>query len=322
MGKEHDDDEVHDVLSIFLWVVVVIIAGVGMIRTRGAGNIGRGAVVAAATPFFFVLSWPIAVIALLERKWVLAVAATLLAGCQVAWAYQLRHRSLMGSDPIVSVFTINASFRNPDLGLIAEEIEASGADVVIVLELTPGHVATLSASGVLDAHRWNLVLPQERGAWGIGLWSKVPVRDLGPWDLQGIPQVRGRIQLADGRSLSIVAVHVPAPWPGSARRWVAGLAELGTAVGLETRPVVVAGDLNATWDHRPFRDLMATGLRDAAIEAGRGRARTWPSARRAVPFLRLDHILISGDVGVTAYRIGPGQGSDHRSVVAELGVTK
>jgi endonuclease/exonuclease/phosphatase (EEP) superfamily protein YafD len=310
------------VVSIFLWAVVIIIAAVGVIRVRGAGHIGRGAVVAAATPFFFVFSWPVAVIALLERAWILAIAAMLLVGCQVAWVYQRRRRSPTGTDPIVTVFTVNASFRNPDIGLIAEEIAASSADVVIVLELTTDHVATLSASGALDAHRWNLVLPQGRGAWGIGLWSKVPVRDLGQWDLQGVPQLRGQLQLAGNRSLSIVAVHVPAPWPGSARRWVAGLAELGHVVGLETRPVVVAGDLNATWDHRPFRDLMATGLRDAAVEAGRGWARTWPSARRAVPFLRLDHILIAGDVAVAAYRTGPAQGSDHRSVMAELGITK
>ena len=308
-------------LSIFLWVLVVIIAAVGVIRVRGAGHIGRGAVIAAATPFFFVFAWPVAAIALLDHEWILAIAATLLAGCQVAWVYQRRQRSPTGADPIVTVFTVNASFRNPDIGLIAEEIAASSADVVIVLELTPGHVATLSASGALDAHRWNLVLPHERGAWGIGLWSRVPVRDLRHWELQGVPQLRGRLQLAGNRSLSIVAVHVPAPWPGSAQRWVAGLAELGLVVGLETRPVVVAGDLNATWDHRPFRDLMATGLRDAAIEAGRGWARTWPSARRAVPFLRLDHILISGDVAVAAYRTGPGRGSDHRSVSAELRVT-
>jgi endonuclease/exonuclease/phosphatase (EEP) superfamily protein YafD len=310
------------VLSIFLWVVVVIIAAVGVIRVRGAGDIGRGAVVAAATPFFFVLSWPVAAIALLEHAWTVAAAATALAGCQVAWVYQRRRRSPTGTDPIVTVLTVNASFRNHDIGPIAEEIAASGADVVIVLELTSGHVATLTASGALDAHRWSLVLPQRRGAWGIGLWSKVPVRDLGHWDLQGVPQLRGRLQLAGNRTLSIVAVHVPAPWPGSAQRWVAGLAELGHVVGLESRPVVVAGDLNATWDHRPFRDLMATGLRDAAIEAGHGWARTWPSARRAVPFLRLDHVLIAGDVAVAAYRTGPGRGSDHRSVIAELGLTR
>jgi endonuclease/exonuclease/phosphatase (EEP) superfamily protein YafD len=321
VDKGHHDGETHHVLSIFLWVVVIIIAAVGVIRTWGAGNIGRGAVVAAAAPFFFVLSWPAAVIALLERQWIQGAAATFLAGCQVAWAYQRRQRSPTDADPIVTVFTVNASFRNPDIGLIAEEIAASSPDVVIVLELTPGHVATLSASGALDTHHWNLVLPQERGAWGIGLWSRVPARDLRQWELQGIPQVRGLFQLPGDQSLSIVAVHVPAPWPGSAQRWVAGLAELGHAVALETRPVVVAGDLNATWDHRRFRDLMETGLRDAAIEAGRGWARTWPSARRAVPFLRLDHILLCGDVAVAAYRIGPGHGSDHRSVMAELGVT-
>ena len=136
------------------------------------------------------------------------------------------------------------------------------------------------------------------------------------------PSSAGGSSSKGNRSMNIVATHVPAPWPGPARRWVAGLAELGRAVRLETRPVVVAGDLNATWDHRPFRDLMRTGLRDAAIEGGHGGARTWPNDRRLVPpLLRLDHILVSGEVTVAGYRIGPGRGSDHRSVTAELAVS-
>jgi endonuclease/exonuclease/phosphatase (EEP) superfamily protein YafD len=314
------------VLNIVLWVVVVALIGVGVVRTWGAGTVGFGAVASAAMPATFVLTWPVGVFALVEHEWFLLAAATSLAGCQVAWLYPRRRgrrsRFPIGTDPVVTVFIVNAYFRNPDAQPIAGEIAANDADVVIILELSPAHVATLLASGVLAAYRWNLVLPDTKGAWGIGLWSKVPVVDLEPWDLQGVPQLRGQLQLAGNRSLGIVATHVPAPWPGPARRWVAGLAELGHAVGLETRPLVVAGDLNATWDHRPFRDLMSTGLRDAAVEAGRGGARTWPNDWRLVPpFLRLDHILVSRDVAVAGYRTGPGQGSDHRSVIAELAVS-
>jgi endonuclease/exonuclease/phosphatase (EEP) superfamily protein YafD len=313
------------VLIFVAWAVVIILICVAMGRIWGTGPVGIGAVASSAVPVALLLAWPILVFALAEQQWFLAAAAASLVGCHVAWLRPRGRRPTMSqwladAHPMVTVFTANAFFANPDISTVCSEIVASGADVVIILELTPGHVATLHASGVLDAHQWKMVLPDAEGVSGIGLWSRLPVLDLERWNLHGVPQLRGRLELDEDRTLGIVAVHVPPPWPGSARRWTAGLAELGGVISLEARPVLVAGDLNATWDHRPFRDLMGTGLRDAAIEAGCGSARTWPNRRHLPALIRIDHILISGDVTVVWYRIGQGQGSDHRPVVAAMSV--
>ena len=43
--------------------------------------------------------------------------------------------------------------------------------------------------------------------------------------------------------------------------------------------VIVAGDLNATYDMLPFRRLLGEGYRDAAEQAGAGLTRTYPSRR-------------------------------------------
>jgi endonuclease/exonuclease/phosphatase (EEP) superfamily protein YafD len=81
----------------------------------------------------------------------------------------------------------------------------------------------------------------------------------------------------------------------------------------------MAGDYNATYGHAPFRRLLAVGLRDAHIEAGRGLATTWPVNNLLLPPLfRLDHVLVSREFEVLAAREGRGPGTDHRPVVADL----
>ena len=83
----------------------------------------------------------------------------------------------------------------------------------------------------------------------------------------------------------------------------------------------MAGDLNADRDHAAFRDLLATGLRDAHDERGRGLARTWPER---FPLLHLDHVLVRDGAGagiaVLDVREVEVPGSDHLAVVADLAV--
>ena len=84
----------------------------------------------------------------------------------------------------------------------------------------------------------------------------------------------------------------------------------------------MAGDLNAADRHLPlFDDLLASGLRDAAEERGRGLSRTWP---QQWPMLALDHILVrDGDrasLVVLSQREASLPGSDHLAVVADIAV--
>ena len=83
-------------------------------------------------------------------------------------------------------------------------------------------------------------------------------------------------------------------------------------------PLIMAGDFNATRYHRPFRELLATRVRDAHVSRGRGFARTWPQFRRVPAFALLDHVLVSEDIAVTSVTEAHAPGSDHRAVVAAL----
>jgi len=88
----------------------------------------------------------------------------------------------------------------------------------------------------------------------------------------------------------------------------------------EPRPLVAVGDLNATWYDWHFQALLGLGLRDAAVVAGQGWRMTWPRDQQpVVPYLRIDHVLLSKGVSLESYAVGRGgKGSDHHPLLVRL----
>lgn len=86
-----------------------------------------------------------------------------------------------------------------------------------------------------------------------------------------------------------------------------------------TRPVILAGDLNAPESSLVVRTLLNAGLRDAFSVAGFGYGHTWGhSLRFRLSFLRIDHILVSDEFRVLRSFNGEPAGSAHRPVIADL----
>jgi endonuclease/exonuclease/phosphatase (EEP) superfamily protein YafD len=86
-------------------------------------------------------------------------------------------------------------------------------------------------------------------------------------------------------------------------------------------PVVLGGDLNAPASSAVVRQLLRTGLRDSHALAGRGLGHTLGHAllgQWGLSFLRIDHVLVSADVGVVASRVGGAEASEHRPVMVDL----
>ena len=101
------------------------------------------------------------------------------------------------------------------------------------------------------------------------------------------------------------------------RLWQARL--LAGALKDMPRPLVVAGDLNAPERSQVVRTLLRLGLRDAYSSAMRGYGYTYGQALRlGFAFLRIDHILVSPEIGVADCRVGGGAASEHRPVIADL----
>jgi vancomycin resistance protein VanJ len=171
---------------------------------------------------------------------------------------------------------------------------------------------------------------------------------------RGNPVAARFVVRADGHEIALYSVHLPTPrrslrgafsprvalemlWLAKAptddhpsyRDWlqarVALARELSTAFQAEKLPFLVAGDLN-TPDHGSVYRAIATNLRDAHREAGRGWGFTFPAdgakdGRLAVlfgPWLRLDYIFAGRGFVPLECKVASDDASQHRAVLAHL----
>ena len=126
--------------------------------------------------------------------------------------------------------------------------------------------------------------------------------------------------------VTVVAVHPTPPYLG--RQWSGDHDRIRTRVADELRtgsPVIVAGDFNATLDHRPMRRLLDLGLTDSVDQTNGGLSPTWPAdgSRRVlgipVPALvQLDHVLVSGSLVATRSQDLSLAEADHRGVLVSV----
>ena len=124
--------------------------------------------------------------------------------------------------------------------------------------------------------------------------------------------------------MTVTAVHLVPPVHHRGRRWQAEFGLLRSALAQVAGAQLVAGDFNATRDHRPFRQLLADGFVDCADAAQQRRwpAFTWPSTRRCRPVMRLDHVLATRtEFVVRESRVIRIPGTDHRGVLTVVELT-
>jgi endonuclease/exonuclease/phosphatase (EEP) superfamily protein YafD len=266
----------------------------------------------------------LAAVAAIRRRPVTAVLAVALT---VQSHRDRRRRRVVAPSPdagtmrVVSANLLGGNRRVEDLG---RELIADAADVVVVQELTPQHADGLRVAGLLDAMPHHVLDPQ-LGYHGSGLYARWPITDAEVFDVCGMGMAAATVHGPVG-AVQVVAVHVINPARDAMMPvWRAQLDWLAEHMRQATLPVVLAGDYNATMDHRGLRVLSAAGLVDAHDAAGRGLGLTWPrrsyrGAGRwpALPIMRLDHVFVPPTLGVRAVRTATSAGSDHRRVIADL----
>jgi endonuclease/exonuclease/phosphatase (EEP) superfamily protein YafD len=109
-------------------------------------------------------------------------------------------------------------------------------------------------------------------------------------------------------------------WQANAQNRVVQAEKLAQELVGRSRPVIVAGDLNAPEPSVVIRTLLDVGLRDAFSSAGTGYGYTHGHSLRPHLFstIRIDHILVSREIGVEDCFVGGKEGSEHRPVIADL----
>jgi endonuclease/exonuclease/phosphatase (EEP) superfamily protein YafD len=261
----------------------------------------------------------------------LATGAWLTAGVLVAVAlvhgFALRNlwRGGLAAEALgtpLRVLTFNVLAGNQAPAAVLRLVRASDADLVVIVDAKRMRwrrvifdLSDLYPSCV-PRQRW----PEPARRWleppRVFLFSRFPIVDDAVAGSSGGPCLAVELA-AGGQSMVVAGVHVSPMLPGARhRRLRRELAQFAEFVGRTDRPVLVAGDFNATPWSPHFRDLIeAAGLRNAAD--GRGYVATWPSwfCPARIP---IDHILLKGPLTVTSLRRGPAVGSDHYPLIADL----
>jgi endonuclease/exonuclease/phosphatase (EEP) superfamily protein YafD len=298
---------------------------VGLIARYLAIDHNVALVLAAASPYLM-LAGPVGMLLLaLGRRWLLTILAALL--CMALIAVQApRYLGPEKSEvpaTAVRVLTANLGLGQADPRAVVA-LASDSADVLVVQEMTPQVATAMSAAGLDGVLPHRVIDPQPMAA-GIGIWSRYPIAGVAAVGGYQMPMLSARIRVPGVRfDTTVLAVHLAAPWV-QPLRWFGGDIEKlpstlrGVADAAGSGAVIVAGDLNATYDMRPFRRLLDEGYRDAAEQAGAGLTRTYPSRRWRPPVIGIDHVLVH-NCDATSARTVVLPGSDHRGLVTTVEV--
>jgi endonuclease/exonuclease/phosphatase (EEP) superfamily protein YafD len=306
------------------WAAVAALLGICLLHLLQVLDAAWEIALIGVSPLVLWLGLPVAVGAVAGRRRVLAMAALVPVVGWGVWAgpdFWPFPDAARPAGPAVRVFDANVSQANRDLTGIAGEITRDRPTVVVLEELTYVALASLRTTGALRPFRWSVVRP-DGSAGGMGIWSTAPLTGVSSWSAgEDQTELDAWVHPAGTPAFRLDGIHVYAPafGPGQPAEWRHQLALVRLHLADEPRPLVVAGDFNATWDLRPFQQILHLGLADAAVLAGRGWEMTWPRDQAYVlPYLRLDHVLVSPQLTVTSYRLGDGTGSDHHPLLVSV----
>jgi endonuclease/exonuclease/phosphatase (EEP) superfamily protein YafD len=268
------------------------------------------------TPYVVVLAALVTVLLAVRRNRPAAVVALVscLALAAVVAPRTFQPAAATSGTPL-RVLSINL-FSRADAAAVVQLVRTYRPDVFSALELTPDKAAELDAAGLAGLMPYR-VLQTADGPKGSGLYGRHPLTPLeGLFTPIGHNMPAATVSLPGGLEAQVVAVHPNPPLPSRAAEWNAALGALPPASDQVVR--VLAGDFNASLDHRALRDLLDQGYVDAAAQAGKGLVPTWPNFRGRPPMITIDHVLADRRAGVGQVEILDVPGTDHRGVFAEL----
>lgn len=267
---------------------------------------------------YLVLQVVALVLVLLQRRFDLATVVVLIAVPHLLAVAPylpgtLRRHPAVPAAADARLVALNLQFNNGDFERARDYLLATRPDVLVISEFTPRAAQRLAFLESGYPHR---VLRPRNSAWGIAVYSRVPILETVDLPLDGgrSSQLRLRLGFAGG-PVDLYALHLASPTgPGRAALRNAQLERLAgivTAVraAAPSVPAVVVGDLNLTPFSPWFGDLLRkAGLRDARQPFGLHV--TWPALPLPL-WIPIDHCLVAGDLAIPGVAAGPAMGSDH-----------
>jgi vancomycin resistance protein VanJ len=258
---------------------------------------------------------PVLVLLGLVRKSATALIAVLLPA--VVWLNlfggQLSDKTGSGGDLTVATHNVNAD--NTDPAGTAQDVAASGADVVALEELTADAVPTYEKA-LASTYKYHSV----QGT--VGLWSKYPLSGVRSVDIQlGWTRAMRAAVTTPAGQVAVYVAHLPSVRVKmeagfTARQRDKSANALGEAIADEKLPrKILLGDLNGTMNDRAL-NAVTSQMRSTQGAAGSGFGFSWPAS---FPMARIDQIMVQGVEPVSSWTL-PETGSDHLPVAARVNI--
>ena len=274
------------------------------------------------TLYLYLPAYLVAGIGLWRRCWAIAAVAGLVAACHLYWvlpdvvsspAADTAAENMLN----VRVFSANLRGSNPQSERLIEEILAAEADILVLQEVTPSWWKKLESGGLFERFPYRLK-KLRRDAFGSAILSRRPLDAADFWQVNGVTMIRCTVVL-DGPRLRLYNVHpLPPASVGYAQTWNQQHEQLAEMLAAETGPTLAIGDFNATQHSAWLKRHTAGRMRSAHVDRGRGMAVSWPNLKIPLPPIRIDHALLSPEIGCVEVREGAGAGSDHKPLIVDL----
>ncbi|GLY00637.1 endonuclease/exonuclease/phosphatase family protein [Actinoplanes sp. NBRC 101535] len=278
-------------------------------------SVGRlGSLVEAFRPWLALGVLPLLLLAWWGRSRPALLAALLpLAAWLGIFAPYLTPSDPAGSGTALTVVQHNVSDENPDPAGTAQQLAATGADLIGLEEMVP---EALPAYAAVFARNYPFSTVQGT----VALWSRFPLTEARLLDIRpsGVGPDWNRGLRAVARTphgdIAVYVAHLPSVRIGltgfASQRRDESAHRLGQALAAEPLDrIILLGDLNSTLDDRglsPVTAHVGVTARDFAF--------SWPGA---LPMARIDQVM-ARSLSVSRVWSLPPTGSDHRPVAATL----
>ncbi|HUS44218.1 MAG TPA: endonuclease/exonuclease/phosphatase family protein [Ilumatobacteraceae bacterium] len=306
------------VLELTSWLFVAFVGLTTISQAIGWAGTTNVAVVQSLTPYLGVALVPVIAVAFWRGRLILVTVASSIAVAILVLAAPLAfpdpQPAVAADSTGLRVASLNLWYENTRIDEVDDVLAAIDADVVVFSEYTADHRKVLQASALADTY------PERtdragRGATGVAIWSRWPLRiddTIETFNESLDVTVTG----PDGVA-RIVAMHMPTPLVDF-DAWRADLATAAQIGRGAAGPTLLIGDLNSSYWHPDFRQLLDAGFVDANAAAGSGFSTSWPTGGIIPPFVRLDHALTTGGLVSTDVADFDVPGGDHRGLVVTV----
>ena len=218
-----------------------------------------------------------------------------------------------------TLYSANIQKTNKNFYRLVAGLKETNADILFLLEVTEESIDPLqSVIRTYPYHYVNLNLGES--GTGAVLMSKFPIVNskVIKYSEHGNMLVKATLDINNNKVM-FYGVHLPRPAYADEYSMRSEQAlSLAEQIGVQSVPVILAGDLNSSPYTPIFKQLLKrSGLKDS--REGFGWQPSWPTYFPLL-WLPIDHIFVSTEIRVHNRATGTYLGSDHYPVFAELSI--